>query len=72
MSTNRFDLGSRICVSPDSLSGPATTNEFRIVDCYPVEGREPMYRLSSIHGRTERMVPESELRRIRTATIAAH
>jgi hypothetical protein len=28
---------------------------------YPVEGREPVYRLFDIRERPERMVPESEL-----------
>jgi hypothetical protein len=63
MSTSHLDVGSRICVSADSLSGPATTSEFRIIDRYPVEGCEPMYRLSSTRGQMERVVPESELRR---------
>jgi hypothetical protein len=65
MSTKTFAVGSRVCVSTASLSGPATTAQFRIVECYAVEGREAMYRLSSIQGAAERMVPESELRRTR-------
>jgi hypothetical protein len=65
MSSTRFDVGSRVCVSIGSLSGPATTGEFRIVERYAVEGREAMYRLASIQGAAERLVPESELRRTR-------
>jgi hypothetical protein len=65
MSTDHLDMGSRVCVSADSLSGPATTNEFRIIDRYPVEGQEAMYRLASTRGHTERVVPEGELRRTR-------
>ena len=51
----------RVCVSTGSLSGPASTSAFEIIDRYPVEGREPMYRLFDTRERTERMVPESEL-----------
>jgi hypothetical protein len=65
MSTTRFDVGSRVRVSTASLSGPATTSEFTIVERYAVEGREAMYRLSGSRGEGERMAPESELRRAR-------
>jgi hypothetical protein len=65
MPTKTFDVGSRVCVSAASLSGPATTDEFRVVERYAVEGREAMYRLSSSQGAPERMVPESELQRAR-------
>jgi hypothetical protein len=65
MSSTLFDVGSLVCVSAASFSGPETTSEFRIVERYAVEGREAMYRLSSLQGAAERMVPESELRRTR-------
>jgi hypothetical protein len=58
----RFHVGSKVRVCTASLSGPVTSNEFTIVERYAVEGREAMYRLSSMPGEAERMVPESELR----------
>ena len=61
MPRQSFDVGNHVRVSAASLSGPATKGEFRIEERYAVEGREPLYRLSSIEGATERMVPESEL-----------
>lgn len=65
MSATRFNVGSQVRVCTASLSGPATTDEFTIMERHAVEGREAMYRLSSIRGEAERMVPESELRRAR-------
>jgi hypothetical protein len=61
----RFHVGSKVRVCRASLSGPVTTSEFTIVERYAVEGREAMYRLSSVPGEAERVVPESELRRTR-------
>ena len=62
---NDLNVGSRVCVSAESLSGRRTASEFRVMERYRIEGREPMYRLLSTRERTERMVRESELRRSR-------
>lgn len=63
MATEHYVIGDRVCVSPRSFSGPVSADEFEIVGEYPVEDDEPMYRLRSLHFRTERLVPQSELRR---------
>jgi hypothetical protein len=62
---NDLNVGSRVCVAAESMSGQPTPGEFRVMERYQIEGREPMYRLLSTRERTERMVPESELRRPR-------
>jgi hypothetical protein len=61
MSMPNYSAGCHVRVSDASLSGPATMGEFEIMRRYPVEGGEPMYRLRSIRGRDERMVPGNEL-----------
>ena len=62
--TRQYAVGDHVHVAIGSLSGPATTSTFEIMGFYRVERFEPMYRLLSIHDRAERMVPQSELRRI--------
>jgi hypothetical protein len=61
-SNQHSGAGQRVRVCRSSLSGPATTGEFEIMGSYLAEGHEHMYRLRSVQGRTERVVPESELR----------
>ena len=55
-------VGERVHVSKGSLSGPVTMEEFEIVGRYTVEGHQPMYRLHSVQGAAERMVPQNEIR----------
>jgi hypothetical protein len=62
--TQQYAVGDHVHVAIGSLSGPATTGTFEIMGSYRVESREPMYRLLSIQDRAERVVPQSELRRI--------
>lgn len=64
MQAEDYGVGDRVHVSNGSFSGPTTTDEFEIIAHYPVENREPMYRLLSLRDRAERMVPQSELRTI--------
>jgi hypothetical protein len=59
----QYVVGEHVHVSNGSLSGPATTAAFEIISVHHVEGYEPMCRLSSLHDRAQRMVPQSELRR---------
>ena len=63
MSMQYYGAGHRVRVSAFSLSGPVTTDEFKILRRYRVESGEPMYRLRSIREPHERMVPENELLR---------
>jgi hypothetical protein len=65
MAKSRFTVGSEVSVCTASLSGPATTSPFTVLERYAVEGQEAMYRLSDVPGETERVVPQSELRRTR-------
>lgn len=59
---HEYLVGERVQVSRGSLSGPITTEEFEILGRYAVEGQQPMYRLHSVHGAAERLVPQIELR----------
>jgi hypothetical protein len=50
-----------VTVATDSLSGPKSANEFRIVTRYPLNNRPAMYHVRCLVGRGQRMVPEGEL-----------
>jgi hypothetical protein len=63
MRAEHYSVGDRVQVSKRSFSGPVTTGQFEVIAQYAVEGAEPMYRLRSLELRTERMVPQRELRR---------
>ena len=62
--TQDYAVGDQVHVAIGSLSGPAATGAFEIMGWYRVESCEPMYRLLSVQDRAERVVPQSELRRI--------
>lgn len=53
--------GQLVRVAGNSLSGPRTLDQFRIVRRYPVSGMPDLYRLKSIADPSERMVPVHEL-----------
>jgi hypothetical protein len=62
MSKQDYRIGQHVRVWESSLSGPVTTGEFEIMGIYSVEACKLMYyRLRSIRGRDERVVPESEI-----------
>ena len=63
MRAEHYLVGDRVQVSKRSFSGPVSTGKFEVIGQYAVEGAEPMYRLRSLELRTERMVPQRELRR---------
>jgi hypothetical protein len=56
-----FTTGEVVNIARDSLSGPPTGREFRVVRRYPIAERPAMYHVSSRFDRDERMVPEGEL-----------
>lgn len=60
----QYAVGEHVHVSSGSLSGPATTAAFEIISVHHVENCEPMCRLLSLQDRAQRMVPQSELRRL--------
>jgi hypothetical protein len=62
--TEHYMVGDHMYVSRGSLSGPATTTAFEIINFYNVEDYEPMCRLLSLQDRAQRIVPQSELRRL--------
>lgn len=57
-------VGERVYVTSASLSGPESSGPFEIMSVHDVEDREPMCRLLSLRDRAQRMVPQSELRRL--------
>ena len=59
-----YMVGDHVSVSSGSLSGPATTATFEIISFYRGEDYEPMCRLLSLQDRAQRLVPQSELRRL--------
>ena len=60
----QYVVGEHVYVSSGSLSGPATSAAFEIISVHHVEDYEPMCRLLSLQDRAQRMVPQSELRRL--------
>jgi hypothetical protein len=61
MTKRKYEAGSHVRVSETSLSGPATTGFFEVVSRYDTCGSGAIYRLRSINGGSERMVPEGEM-----------
>jgi hypothetical protein len=62
MSDNSYIRGDIVRIMSRSLSGPATCGNFTVLDVYPVEHMEPVYRIRGLGKGPERMVPGSELR----------
>ena len=60
----KYHIGELVCVGATSLSGRSTMKAFRVMNTYFVEERTCIYRLRQIDGPNERVVPESELRRV--------
>ncbi len=61
MQTYKFPVGTTVHVSRRSLAGQAATGAFKVVARYTSESAGPLYRVRSVTGLQERMVPEYEL-----------
>ena len=61
MTDYKFSVGSTVQVSRRSLSGQSAVGSFKVLARYPSESSGPMYRVRSVLGQEERMVPEHEL-----------
>jgi hypothetical protein len=61
MNRQLYATGQAVSVALNSLSGPSTTDKFRIVRRYRIENRAPMYHIRSAVDDCQRMVPENEL-----------
>ena len=61
MEKRLYATGQIVGVAYRSLSGPRTEHHFRVVGCYLMRDRAPMYHVRSTVGRGQRMVPEDEL-----------
>jgi len=57
----KFPVGTTVQVSRKSLSGHAAVGAFKVLARYPSDTSGPMYRVRSVLGSEERMVPEHEL-----------
>jgi hypothetical protein len=61
MARQRYPAGQVVYVAPQSLSGPPTLDNFRIVRRYPVADRPDLYWVESLVDPSQRMVPANEL-----------
>ena len=61
MTDYKFPLSATVQVSRKSLSGQSVVGAFKVLARYPSEASGPMYRVRSVLGSEERMVPEHEL-----------
>ncbi|HEY9345827.1 MAG TPA: hypothetical protein VIQ53_10990 [Inquilinus sp.] len=59
----KFPVGTTVHVSRRSLSGQSGDGTFKVLARYPSETSGPLYRIRSVLGSEERMVPEDELSR---------
>lgn len=59
----KFPVGTTVHVSRRSLSGRSGGGTFKVLARYPSETSGPLYRVRSVLGSEERMVPEDELSR---------
>ena len=58
--TEHYMVGDHVYVSSGSLSGPATTTAFEIINFYSVKDYEPMCRLLSLQDRAQRIARAAE------------
>lgn len=63
MKDYKFPVGSTVHVSRRSLSGQSGDGTFKVLARYPSDTSGPLYRIRSVIGSEERMVPEDELSR---------
>lgn len=63
MKDYKFAVGSVVQVSRRSLSGHSGDGAFKVLAHYPSDTSGPLYRVRSVRGSEERMVPEHELSR---------
>ncbi len=63
MKDYKFAVDSTVHVSRRSLSGQPGRGAFKVLACYPSGSAGPLYRIRSVLGSEERIVPESELSR---------
>jgi hypothetical protein len=61
MDRQLFATGQIVRVAEDSLSGPSTADDFKIVRRYRVTDLPDLYRIQSMADPSERMVPVGEL-----------
>lgn len=61
MQSYKFPVGTTVHVSRRSLSGQAAAGAFKVLARYTSESAGPLYRVRSVTGLEERMVPEYEL-----------
>jgi len=63
MKDYKFSVGTTVHVSRRSLSGQSGDGTFKVLARYPCDTSGPLYRIRSVLGSEERMVPEYELSR---------
>ncbi|TSD83136.1 hypothetical protein FFK22_039260 [Mycobacterium sp. KBS0706] len=63
MTDYKFPVGATVHVSRRSLSGQSGDGTFKVLARYPSDTSGPLYRIRSVLGSEERMVPEHELSR---------
>jgi hypothetical protein len=61
MSDYRFALGSTVYIWRRSSFGPSIAGAYTVVAHYPSDSSGRLYRIRSVLGMEERMVPEGEL-----------
>jgi hypothetical protein len=63
MADYKFPVGATVHLSRRSLSGQSGGGAFKVLARYPNDLSGPLYRIRSMLGNEERMVPEHELSR---------
>ncbi len=61
MDSTTYSNDQIVKVAGNSPSGPRTGGDFRVVGFYPMKDRPTLYRIRSLAGRGERVVPAGEL-----------